>query len=58
VWTSASGASWTPVPVIGLTAGGSHDITTLAPSGTSVAGIDSVQTQSSQQYDSLLVSGP
>ena len=57
VWISATGASWIPVPVSGLTGGGSHDITTLAPSGTSVAGIDLVQTQASQQYG-LLLPGP
>jgi Protein kinase domain len=57
VWISATGASWIPVPVSGLTGTGSHDITTLAPSGTSVAGIDLVQTQASQRYG-LLLRGP
>jgi len=46
------------VPVSGLASGGSDDIATLAPSGTSVAGIDVVQTQASQQYGSLLLPGP
>jgi len=58
VWTSATGASWTPVPVSGLASGGSDDITTLTPSGTSVAGIDVVRTQASQQYGSLVLPGP
>ena len=50
VWTSADGASWTRSTVSGLTGGGSHDITALAASGAAVTGIDSVQTQASQQF--------
>lgn len=50
VWTSASGTNWTQVPVSGLTGGGNHDITTMAPSGSAVTAIDSVQTQEGQKY--------
>jgi serine/threonine protein kinase len=50
VWTSADGANWTRSTVSGLTGGSSHDITALAASGTTVTGIDSVQTQASQQF--------
>ena len=57
-WTSADGTSWTRLPGSGLAGGASYDITALAPSGTSVAGTGAVQTQASQQYDSLILSGP
>jgi len=50
VWTSADGASWTRSAVSGLTGGGSHDLSALAPSGSAVTGIDSVQTQAGQQF--------
>ena len=50
VWTSANGTSWTRPPVSGLTDGGSHAITALAASGSAVTGIDSIQTQASQQF--------
>ena len=50
VWTSADGTSWTRSPVSGLTGGGRHAITTLAPSGAAVTAIDAVQTQASQQF--------
>ena len=50
VWTSADGTSWARSPVSGLTDGGSHAITALAASGSAVTGIDSVQTQASQQF--------
>jgi hypothetical protein len=50
VWTSANGTSWARSSVSGLTNGGSHAITALAASGSAVTGIDSVQTQASQQF--------
>jgi serine/threonine protein kinase len=50
VWTSADGASWTQSSVSGLTGGGSHDITTLARSGSAVTGIDSIQAQAAQKF--------
>jgi len=50
VWTSANGTSWTLPQVSGLAGGGSHAITALAASGSAVTGIDSVQTQASQQF--------
>ncbi|HEY3649100.1 MAG TPA: protein kinase [Streptosporangiaceae bacterium] len=50
VWTSANGTSWARSSVSGLTDGGSHAITALAASGSAVKGIDSVQTQASQQF--------
>jgi len=53
VWTSATGANWTQSSVTGLTGGGSHEITTLAPSGSAVTGIDSLLTQENQEYVTL-----
>jgi hypothetical protein len=50
VWTSATGTSWTRLPVGGLTGGGSHDITTLAPSGSGATAIDSILTQQAQEF--------
>jgi Protein kinase domain len=50
VWTSANGANWTRSSVSGLTGGGSHDLSALAPSGAAVTGIDSVQAQAGQQF--------
>jgi hypothetical protein len=50
VWTSANGTSWARSSVSGLTDGGSHAITALAATGSAVTGIDSVQTQASQQF--------
>jgi hypothetical protein len=50
VWTSANGTSWALPSVSGLAGGGSHAITALAASGSAVTGIDSVQTQASQQF--------
>jgi hypothetical protein len=50
VWTSADGATWTRALVSGLTGGSSHDLTALAASGAAVTGVDSVQTQASQQF--------
>ncbi|MFY9929660.1 MAG: protein kinase [Streptosporangiaceae bacterium] len=50
VWTSANGTSWTQTPVSSLIGGGSHDITTLVPSGSAVIAIDSIQTQEGQKY--------
>jgi hypothetical protein len=51
-WTSASGTSWTPAPIGGLTGsqtGGSYRISALAPSGNAVTGIGSLATQASQE---------
>jgi hypothetical protein len=51
-WTSASGTSWTPAPIGGLTGpqtGGSYQISALAPSGDAVTGIGSLATQASQE---------
>jgi hypothetical protein len=53
VWTSATGANWTQSSVTGLTGGGSHEITGLAPTGSAVTGIDSLLTQENQQYVTL-----
>jgi Protein kinase domain len=55
VWTSATGTSWTQSVVSGLAGGGSHDITTLAPAGTAVTAIDSIQTQAGQQFVARLL---
>jgi hypothetical protein len=51
-WTSASGTSWTPASVNGVTGaqpGGSYQISALAPSGAAVIGIGSLATQASQE---------
>jgi serine/threonine protein kinase len=57
VWTSATGASWTKSPVDGLAGGGSHEITALARSGSTVAGIDSVETNTAQEFVTVPLSG-
>jgi hypothetical protein len=48
-WTSATGATWTPEQVTGLTGGGAHEITALVPSGSGVTGVGLVATQQAQQ---------
>ena len=53
VWTSASGASWTPSQASGLNGAGSREITALASSGSAVTGMGSVATQASQQTVTL-----
>jgi hypothetical protein len=53
LWTSATGASWTQAPVTGLSGGGTHAITTLAAAGPAVAGIDSVETNTGQEFVSV-----
>ena len=53
VWTSATGASWTPSQVSGLNEAGTWEITALASSGSAVTGIGSVATQASQQTVTL-----
>jgi hypothetical protein len=55
VWASANGTRWTQLPVSGLTGGGNHDITTLTPSGSAVTAIESVQTQQSQEYITVIL---
>jgi len=55
VWASANGTRWTQLPVSGLTGGGNHDIPTLAPSGAAVTAIESVQTQQSQEYITVIL---
>jgi hypothetical protein len=57
VWTSVTGASWTQSAVDGLTGGGSHEISALARSGTAVAGIDSVETNTGQEFVTVPLSG-
>jgi Protein kinase domain len=53
VWTSADGQTWTRSSIGGLTGGGNHEITTLAPSASAVTGIDSLLTQQDQKYVTL-----
>ncbi len=50
IWRSPNGTSWTQLAIGGLTGGGNHDITTLAPSGSAVTAIDSILTQQNQEY--------
>lgn len=52
MWISANGTSWTPASISGLTgaqAGGSYQISALAPSGGAVTGIGSIATQASRE---------
>ena len=53
LWTSADGQTWTQSSIGGLTGSGNHEISTLAPSGPAVTGIDSLLTQQHQQYVTL-----
>ena len=53
VWTSATGASWTPTQASDFTGAGAWQISALAPSGSAVAGIGSIATQQSQQIVTL-----
>jgi serine/threonine protein kinase len=57
VWTSVTGANWTQSAVDGLTGGGSHEISALARSGSAVAGIDSVETNTGQEFVTVPLSG-
>ena len=50
IWRSPDGTSWTQLVISGLNGGGSHDITTLTPSGSAVTAIDSVLSTQNQQY--------
>ncbi len=50
IWRSPDGTSWTQLVISGLTGGGSHDITTLTPSGSAVTAIDSILSTQNQQY--------
>jgi hypothetical protein len=50
VWSSPDGTKWTRSQVSGLVGGGSDGIAALAASGSTVTGIDSVQSQASQQF--------
>jgi Protein kinase domain len=49
IWTSADGTAWTQARLRGLSGGGTHQLTALAPSGTGVTGIVSTATSQSQQ---------
>jgi hypothetical protein len=53
VWTSATGASWTPTQASDFSGAGAWQISALAPSGSAVAGIGSIATQRSQQIVTL-----
>jgi len=53
VWTSATGASWTPTQASDFSGAGAFQISALAPSGSAVAGIGSIATQQSQQIVTL-----
>jgi eukaryotic-like serine/threonine-protein kinase len=50
IWRSPDGTTWTQLAIGGLTGGGSHDITTLAPSGSAVTAIDSILSTENQLY--------
>jgi Protein kinase domain len=49
IWTSATGSSWTPAQVSGLSGGGAHEVAALVSSGSAVSGIGLTATQQSQQ---------
>ncbi len=53
VWTSATGASWTPTQASTFGGAGAWQISALAPSGSAAAGIGSIATQQSQQIVTL-----
>jgi hypothetical protein len=53
VWTSATGASWTPSQASDLNDAGAWQINALTPSGSAVTGIGSVDTQQSQETVTL-----
>ena len=53
VWTSATGATWTPTQASDFSGAGAFQISALAPSGSAVAGIGSIATQQSQQIVTL-----
>ena len=58
VWRSATGTSWTPAPISGITggqSGGSYRISALVPSATAVTGIGSLATQASQEVFTISV---
>jgi len=57
IWRSPDGTSWTQLVISGLTGGGSHDITTLTPSGSAVTAIDSILSTQNQQYVTVPVRG-
>jgi len=57
VWTSATGASWTPTQASDFSGAGAFQISALAPSGSAVAGIGSIATQQSQQIVTLTLPG-
>jgi predicted Ser/Thr protein kinase len=50
IWRSPDGTSWTQLAIGGLTGGGTHDITTLTPSGPAVTAIDSILSTQNQLY--------
>jgi hypothetical protein len=53
VWTSVAGTSWTPSQASGLDSAGAWQINALAPSGSDVTGIGSIETQQSQETVTL-----
>jgi hypothetical protein len=53
VWTSATGASWTPTQASDFSGAGAFQISALAPSGSAVAGLGSITTEHSQQIVTL-----
>ncbi len=57
VWTSVTGAGWTQSSVNGLTGSGSHEISALARSGSTVTGIDSVETNTGQEFVTVPLPG-
>ena len=57
-WTSATGISWAPAPIGGLSGsqtGGSYQISALAPSGNAVTGVGSLATQASQEVFTVTI---
>ena len=60
VWNSASGTAWVQSQIRGVTgaqAGGSYQITALAPAGAAVAGIGTIATQKSQAAFTVTLPG-
>jgi hypothetical protein len=56
IWTSAGGARWTQSHVSGVSGTGTRQLTTLASSGATVTGIDSIDTPLSQRLVIMTIS--
>jgi hypothetical protein len=58
IWTSATGLTWTPAQLSGLSGGGMHEITALVSSGSAITGIGTAATQPTQQPVTVSLAQP